>query len=327
MHRRTVLTSTAAALAAAGLARPSLAQGTWPSRPITIVVPFAPGGGSDIVAKAIAPKMQAALGQPVTIDYRPGASGGTGAISVARSAPDGHTLVVAQNGTWSINHLLKPDVGYDPVADFTPITVANTTPYVLAVNPKTVEADDLIGLMLWLKQPGKRVSFTSAGPGLADHLAMELFKQSLRVQMTHAPENGAGPAIIAVAEGKVPLAFVGLGTARKPIQEGRLRPIMITSDKRSPLLPEVPTAIESGHRGFVVVVWQGIMAPANLPEPVHQRVHAAVAAALRDAEVTKGMESAGFTVVANTPKECATFHQLDIARWRRVVAAGGIAAG
>lgn len=325
--RRRLLIQSALALPAFNSA--AWAQGsTWPTQPIRLIVPFAPGGGSDLVAQAIAPRMQSALGQRVNIEHHPGRSGATGAIMAMQAPPDGHTLVIGQSGVWSINHLLTPNVGYDPIADFTAITIANATPNVLAVNPRQVEAEDLIALMLWLKRPGFRARYTSAGIGLADHLAMELFKQSLRVEMEHVPQNGAGPSIAAVVAGtQAQLAFIALGTAAAPIREARVRPIMITSQRRSPLLPDVPTSLESGHRNFVVETWQGIMAPANLPDPVRTRVHEAVVAALRIPEVTQGMESRGFTVLANTPQQALALQRREISRWRGVIQAAGLASG
>lgn len=326
MNRRSILLA-AASLPLAAIAPAARAQGAWPSRPVTLVVPFAPGGGSDLIAQAIAPRMQAALGKPVAVEHRPGRSGADGAIAVARATPDGHTLIIAQSGVWTTNHLLHTPVGYDPVADFTPITVAGQTPHVLVVNPRATDATDLIGLTLWLKRPDGRATYASAGNGLADHLTMEMFRQAMHAEMRHAPQQGAGPAIAAVAEGRTAqLAFVALGTAAGPIRERRLRPIMITGARRSPLLPNVPTAAESGLHDFVVESWQGVMGPARMAAPVQQRVHAAVTAALRAPETVRALEQQGFGIVAGTPQQCAAQQQRDIRRWRAVVQAANITA-
>lgn len=326
MNRRSFLHATAALpLAAIVPQAQAQAQGAWPNRPVTLVVPFGPGSGSDLVAQAIAPRLQSALGKPVTVEHRPGRSGTEGAITVARAAPDGHTLIVAQSGVWTTNHLLGTPVGYDPVADFTPITVAGATPHVLVVNPRATDATDLIALTLWLKRPDARATYASAGAGLADHLTMELFRQAMNAALNHAPQPGAAQVIAAVAEGRsAQLAFVPLGNAVAPVRERRLRPIMITSARRSALLPNVPTAAESGLHDFVVEAWQGIMGPARMPAPVQQRVHAAMTAALRAPETVRAFDQQGFGVIAGTPQQFAALQQREIRRWRAVVQAANI---
>jgi tripartite-type tricarboxylate transporter receptor subunit TctC len=322
MNRRQLALS---GLGLALLPRLGRAQGAeaWPNRPVTILVPFVAGGPSDIVARAIAMRMQQSLGQPVVAENRPGANGEVAARQLARSAPDGHTLMVGSIGVYAINAALRPNLGYDPVRDFTPVTLAVTTPNVLVVNPQKVPVHDLKGMVEWLKaNPG--ASYSTSGVGSSDHLTMELFKQLTGTDATHVPYAGGAAAATDLIAGNVQLSFQNLGTVAGHIQGGRLRPIMVTSAERHPILPEVPTAGESGLRDFVVTSWQALMAPTKLPAPLLERVHAQAVAALRHPETVQRLGQIGFTVVADSPDSYAAFQREDIARWRRVVETAGI---
>jgi tripartite-type tricarboxylate transporter receptor subunit TctC len=331
MKRRALLGS--CALLAAPLALPpgrrALAQGvatadTWPSRPVTIVVPFAPGSSSDIIGRALAQQMQQALGRPFVVENRPGATGEVGARQVIRSAPDGYTLMHGPISVWAINVALRPNLGYDPVRQLTRITQTARTPNVLVVNPQRVGADDLPGLVAWLKRNARGAAYPSSGVGSSDHLTAEMFKIATGTEMTHIPYAGGPPAITSVISGTTQVSFQNLGAIVPHIQEGRLKPILITSEARTPLLPGVPTAAEAGLDDFVVYSWQGFGAPAGLPEPLLRRIHEAVVAALRSPQVAPRLTDAGFEVVGGTPEEFAAFQEGEIERWRRVVRAGGI---
>jgi tripartite-type tricarboxylate transporter receptor subunit TctC len=328
MFRRDVL---AGCVAAAGMAlRPGqgMAQeaAAWPSRPVTILVPYGPGGASDLVARAIAQRMQPALGRPVVAENRPGANGEIASRQLARSAPDGHTILLGAIGVFAINPALRPNLGYDPQRDFTAITLAVTSPNVLVVNPQAVEATDLAGVIAWLKREAGRTAYSTSGIGSSHHLTMEAFKQLTGTDPTHVPYAGGGAAVTALLSGTVQLAFLDLGVVAGQIADGRLRPIIMTSAERDAVLPQVPTAAEAGLADFVATSWQGVAGPANMPEPLLKRVHGAVAAALREPEVVENLRRAGLTVVANEPAEFAAFQAREIARWKQVVQRAGIRA-
>ncbi|HYI82953.1 MAG TPA: tripartite tricarboxylate transporter substrate-binding protein [Acetobacteraceae bacterium] len=330
MNRRRLLLAGAAALTAtAGGAFPVRAQGSaaadsWPARPVMMLVPFVAGGPSDIVARAIATRMQQAIGQPVVAENRPGANGEVAARLLARAAPDGHTLMVGSIGVYAINAALRPNLGYDPVRDFSPLTLAVTTPNVLVVNPDRMPAvRDLDGLIAWLKRnPG--AAYSTSGVGSSDQLTMELFKQLTKTEATHVPYAGGAAAATDLIAGNVQLSFQNLGTVAGHIAGGRLRPIMVTGAERHPLLPDVPTAAEAGLRDFTVTSWQAVMAPAGMAPPLLARVHAAVAEALRHPETVQRLGQIGLSVVADSPDSYGAFQRAEIARWRGVVQTAGI---
>jgi tripartite-type tricarboxylate transporter receptor subunit TctC len=321
MHRRTLLGALAATPllpAAAG------AQADWPSRPVTILVPFVAGGPSDIVARAIAARMP--VSQPVVAENRPGANGEIAARQVVRSAPDGHMLFVGSIGVFAINTALRPNLGYDPLRELTPITLAVTTPNVLVVNAEKVPARTMAELIDWLKANRGRTSYSTSGVGSSDHLTMELFKQRTGTDPEHVPYQGGAAAATDLIAGNVQLSFQNLGTVAGHIQGGRLRAIAVTSAQRNPLVPEVPTAIEQGLPDFVVTSWQAVMAPGGMAPAMQSRVHGAVAAALRHPETVQRLNAIGFDVVANSPDDYRSFQEAEIARWREVVRAANIRA-
>lgn len=314
---------------AAGLmlgAGAATAQEEWPSRPVTIVVPFAPGSSSDIIGRALAQGMQQALGKPVVAENRPGATGEVGARAVIRSAPDGHTLMHAPISTWAINVALRPNLAYDPVTQLTRITQTVRTPNVLVVHPEQVPAKTLPELLDWLKANGSKAAYSTSGIGSSDHLTMEMFKQATGTEAAHVPYAGGAPATTDLIAGNVQLSFQNLGSIAPQIRDGRVRPIIITSDARSVLLPEVPTAAESGLRDFVVFSWQGFGGPAGMPAALVSRIHAAAVAALRVPQTEARLRDIGFEVVGSSPEEFADFQQAEIVRWKRVVTVGKITA-
>ena len=324
--KRRHLLAVAGLSAPALLLRPARAQSDWPARPVTIIVPFTPGGSSDIIARAMAQNMQQSLGAPVVVENRAGAGGEIGARFVARTAPDGYTLMHAPISTWAINVPLRPRLGYDPVTQLTRITQTVRTPNVLVVNPQKVEANDLSGLVAWLKRNSRSAAYSSSGNGSSDHLTAEMFKQATGTDITHVPYNGGSPATTALLSGDVQLSFQNLGSITPQIAAGRVKPILITSEQRSPLLPNVPTAAEAGLSDFVVYSWQGLGGPAEFAGPLLEKIHAASVAALRHDATAARFSEQGFEVVASTPAEFAAFQEGEIARWRRVIQAGGITA-
>ncbi|MBP0446347.1 tripartite tricarboxylate transporter substrate binding protein [Roseomonas sp. SSH11] len=324
MRRRVLLRllPAPAILSALPGAGPALAQEEWPARPVNVIVPFAPGSSSDIVARSLGGPMSQAIGKPVVVENRPGATGELGARAVIRSAPDGHTLMHAPISTWAINVALRPNLGYDPVKQLTGITQTVRTPNVLVVNPAQVPANDLPSLVAWLK--ANRASYSTSGVGSSDHLTMEMFKQLTGTDITHVPYAGGAPATTDLIAGNVQLSYQNLGSILPQISDGRVKPILITAEGRHRLLPNVPTGAEAGLQDFVVYSWQALGGPAGMAPALLEKIHAQAAAALRSPDVAKRMEDLGFEVVASTPAQFAAFQQGEIARWKRVVEAGKI---
>ena len=322
IHRRALLAAGSATILA-GTAR---AQDAWPTRPVSVIVPFVAGGPSDITARIIAQRMAMTVGQPVVAENRPGANGEVAARAVARATPDGHTILVGSIGVFAINAALRPNLGYDPVREFSPITLAVTTPNVLVVNAQRVPANTLPELVAWLKANAGKTSYSTSGVGSSDHLTMELFKQETGTDPTHVPYGGGAAAATDLIAGNVQLSFQNLGTVAAHIQGGRLKAIAVTSRQRHPILPQVPTVIESGIADFEVTSWQAAMAPANVPAPILARLNAEATAALKHPESVQRLEQIGFTVVASSAEEYSRFQRAEIERWRRVVQTAGIRA-
>ncbi|MFC3126559.1 Bug family tripartite tricarboxylate transporter substrate binding protein [Pseudoroseomonas globiformis] len=300
------------------------AGGKWPSRPITVLVPFVAGGPSDIVARAIANRMSQVIGQPVVAENRAGANGEVAGRALARSEPDGHTVMVGSIGVFAINTALRPDLGYDPVKEFSPVTLAVTTPNVLVVNPDRVKASNVAELVQWLKANQGKASYSTSGVGSSDQMTTELFKQRTGTDVAHVPYRGGAAAATDLIAGNVQMSFQNLPTVSGHIESGRLRALMVTDSKRHRTLPNVPTAAEAGMEDFIVTSWQAVMAPAGLPPAVAKQLHGAVTEALLHPDVKPRMEQIGFDVVANTPEEFGRFQQAEIGRWREVIQRAGI---
>ncbi len=297
----------------------------WPSRPVTIFVPFVAGGPSDTVARVIGQYAGQSLSQPIVVENRAGANGEVASRLLARAQPDGHTLLVGSIGVFAINAALRPNLGYDPLG-FSPVTLAVTTPNVLVVNPDKVPVTDLRGLIDWLRRNSGRTSYSTSGVGSSDQMTMELFKQLTGTDPEHVPYGGGAQAATDLIAGNVQLSFQNLGTVAGHIAGGRLRPIIVTSAERHPVLPEVPTAAEAGLRDFTVTSWQAVMAPAGMAPPLLARVHTAVVEALRHPETVQRLGQIGLTVVADRPESYSAFQRAEIERWRGVVRTAGIRA-
>jgi len=325
MNRRSLLQASLLAAPALMLGRAAHAQ-AWPSRTVTLMVPFPPGGSSDIIGRAVAQRLSEALGQTVVVENRPGATGEIGARALVRAAPDGYLLMAAPISTFAINAALKPNLAYNPVLDFTNLTLSVTTPNVLVVNPAQVKANDLKSLIEWMKRKGAQDSYSSSGVGSSDHLTMELFKQLTGTSVVHVPYPGGGQAQTDLIAGNVQMSFQNLGSITPHIQEGRVKPILMTGEKRHRLLPDVPTAAEAGLSDFVVYSWQAMAAPPKMDPALVKQVHAALVAALKHPATVKQMDTLGFDVVANSPEEFQAFQKKEIARWTQVVKAGNITA-
>ena len=318
MHRRALLAAPALLPFAAH------AQAEWPQRPITMLVPFVAGGPSDITARVMAAKMGGILGQPVVVENRPGATGAVASQAMIRAPADGYTVMTGAISVFAINKALRPNLGYDPETDFTNLTLSVTTPNVLVANPKQVAANDLKSLIAWMKRDGAQDSYSTSGVGSSDHLTMELFKQLTGTSIAHIPYAGGAPATTDLIAGNVQLSFQNLGFITPFIRDKQVKPILVTSEQRHPLLPDVPTAAEAGLADFVVYSWQAMAAPPRMEAGLVKRVHASIAEALKHPATVEQMDRIGFSVVANSPEEFQAFQRKEIARWMDVVKKGGI---
>ncbi|MCE2949131.1 MAG: tripartite tricarboxylate transporter substrate binding protein [bacterium] len=304
----------------AGLPLQVLAQPAWPSKPVRFIVPFPPGGPSDVVARIVAPRFQERLGQPVVVDNRPGAGTQIGTEIVARSAPDGHTLFLGSI-VHAINVALYPKLPYESVKDFTMITVLTATPNLLVVHPAlpVKSVADLVAL--GRKRPGE-LSFASSSNGSSNHLSGELLKTQAGFQMQHVPYKGSPQAHVDLLGGHVQLMFDSMLSVMPHVKSGRLRAIAVTSAKRSPVLPEV-AAVSETLPGFDVVGWHGLMAPAGLPRPIVDRLHGEVVKIVAEPETRERFLTLGGTPGGMPPDEFAAYVRAEIAKWGAVVKASG----
>ena len=310
----------ALAVAAALVSSAAVAQ-SFPSKPIKVIIPFVPGGSSDIVGRAIGSKFQELLGQPAVVENKPGANGAIAAEYVAKSEPDGHTLLIGSIGVFSINAALFKDMRYDPVRDFAPISLAVTTPNVLITKP-TLAAKSVKELVEADKKG--RLSYCSSGTGSSDHLTAELLKQIAGGQAVHVPYRGGAACQTDVMGNQVDYSFQNLGAVTNYIKGGRMKALAVTAKTRHPQLPDVPTAAEAGFPDLVVTSWQAAAAPAKTPREVVAKLNDATVKALRSPDIRERMNQIGFDVVASSPEEFGRFMREEVDRWTRVVQKGGI---
>ena len=322
--RRTLLQAGALALVAAALphATPALAQ-AWPSKPITYVVPFPPGGTTDVLARILGQKLGAALGTTIVVENKPGAGGNVGSEFVAKAAPDGYTILGGTISSHAINVSLYPKLPYDPVTSFQPITLIGTNPNILVVNAASPyrSVQDVTAALK--AKPGS-LSYASAGNGTSQHLSAELYKYMAGVDMVHIPYKGSGPAIQDVIGGQVPMMFDTSVVAGPHIESGRLRALAVTSSKRAAVFPNVPTMAESGVPGYDVVSWQAVFAPAGTPKPIVDRLHAEIAKILKEPDVQERLAKLGLDPSGMAPAELAAFQKAEIDKWAKVIKAANI---
>lgn len=293
----------------------------YPSRPIRFIMPYAPGGSSEILARPIVQELSKNLGQSVFIDFKPGGGTTIGADVVAKSAPDGHTLVMMLSAH-AINATLMPKLPYDTVKDFAGITLAATLPLVVVV-PAQSAIRSMADLIATAKaRPGK-LTFASAGPGNTSHLSVEYLKSQLGLDMIHVPYKGSGPAIIGLLGGEVDFMFDSLSSSLAQIRAGKFRAIAMASARRSRILPDVPTVAESGVPGFDVSVWYSVLAAAGTPAPIVQKLNAEIIRAMRAPEVKEKIEGFGYDIVGSTPEQLDSFIKSEIVRWGKVVKDSG----
>ncbi|MEJ8858980.1 tripartite tricarboxylate transporter substrate binding protein [Variovorax robiniae] len=297
----------------------------WPSKPVTIVVPFPAGGSTDMVGRALGTKLGAKFGQSFVVDNKAGATGTIGATFVKRAAPDGYTFLVTSLGPLVIApHLIK-GMQYDPLKDFDPITVAVQAPNVLVVPANSAMNSVADVIANEKKNPGK-MTFASSGNGSSDHLTAALFWQQTGTTGLHVPYKGGAPAITDLLGGQVDASFPNVNAVIQNIKAGKLKALAVTGDKRSPVLPEVPTLAEAGVKGVDVYSWQALVAPKGLPADIKAKVHEAAVAALNDPAVKKQFTEIGLEVVGNTPAQFAAFQQAEFDRWKKVIDTGKITA-
>jgi tripartite-type tricarboxylate transporter receptor subunit TctC len=314
----------AAAFCAAALLHAGTASAqAWPSKPIRLMVPFPPGGSTDIVSRIVAQKLSERLGQPIVIENRGGGGGTIGTAVVARSAPDGYNLTVASTST----HVVAPGVyaklDYDPVKDFAPIGLMAVSPYLLVVNP-AVQAKTLKELIALAKaQPGK-LHYASAGIGSTTHLAMEMLKSVSNTYMLHIPYSGNGPAGTAVVSGQVEILFGSLPALLSQAKSGRVRALAVGTPKRSPSLPDVPTVAESGYPGFDASLWLALMAPAGTPPAIVDRVNKEIVALIAVPEMRTALDKAGAEPLTGTPADLAAMIRDGVPKYAKIIKTAGI---
>ena len=309
-------------LAAAGALPTVVLAQNYPVKPVTIVVPFAPGGTTDILARIVGQGMQTELGQPFVVDNRAGAGGNIGASLAAKAAGDGYTLFMGTVGTHAINQALYKKMPFDPVKDFAPISRVATVPNLLVAHPsqpyKTVKE-----LIAYAKANPGKVTFGSPGSGASPHVSGELFKSMTGTDLLHVPYKGSAPAMTDLLGGQINIMFDNMPSAIQHVRSGKLRPIAVTTAKRSPEMPDIPTIAEAGVPGYEAMSWFGLFAPAATPKPVLDKLNAALVKVLNQADVKKKIAEQGGDVVAETPEQFAAFIKSETAKWGKVVKESG----
>ncbi len=296
---------------------------SWPAKPIRVMVPFPPGGSTDIVARIMAQKLEKPLGQPLVVENRGGAGGTIGAAVGAKAAPDGYFLTFGSTSTHVVAPSVYPKLEYDPVKDFAPISLVAVTPYLLAVNPQ-VPAKNVKELVELMKaQPG-RLNYASAGIGSTTHLAMEMLKNVSGTYALHIPYNGNGPAGTALIAGQVEILFGSLPALLPHARSGRVRALAVGTPRRSPSLPEVPTVDESGYKGFDASLWLAFFAPSGTPQPVIDRLHKEIVGVVSAPDTRETLDKAGAEPVTSTPAELAAMIRDGVGKYARVVKAAGV---
>ncbi len=300
----------------------ALAQ-AWPTKPIRLMVPFPPGGSTDIVARIVAQKLGERLGQPLVIENRGGGGGTIGMAATAKTAPDGYNIAVASTSTHVVAPGVYPKLEYDPIKDFSPIGLMAVSPYLLVVNP-AVPAKSLKELVDLAKSKPGKLNYASAGIGSTTHLAMEMLKSVSNTYMLHIPYNGNGPAGTAVVAGQVEMLFGSLPALLPHAKSGRVRALAVGTPKRSPSLPDVPTVAESGYPGFDASLWLALVAPAGTPQPVIERLNKELAAIIASPDAREALDKAGAEPLSGTPADLSAMIRDGIPKYLKVIKAAGV---
>lgn len=316
--RRTALGAAALALVAPG----AYAQDGYPGKPVKLVVPFAPGGPTDIAARLLGQKLEAALGQPVVIDNRAGAGGTIGAAYVAKAPADGYTLLYGSTSTLAVSPALYSKLPYDAATAFQPITLVALGPQMLVVHP-SLSVSSMKEFVAYAKQNAGKLNYSSPGIGSVGHLTSELVKSATGIEATHVPYKGGAPSINAVVAGETQFTVDAVGPMLEFVKAGRLKAISLLGEERSPLVPDLPTAVESGYKRLVAPFWSGLVAPSGTPRPIVQRLAADVAKALQDPEVVKQLAVLGTQPQGLSPDEFTQFVKDESKKWAAVAKASG----
>ncbi|MBE9603237.1 tripartite tricarboxylate transporter substrate binding protein [Acetobacteraceae bacterium H6797] len=311
--RRTLLSL----LGAAALARPALAA-TWPDRPVTVVVPFPPGGSNDVVTRLFAQSFAQRLGQPFVIDNRAGANGNIGASQVNRAAPDGYMLLASGNGQNAMNHALYRQIPYDSRTGFSHIVRLASLPNAIVVAPNFPAKTFAEFIAMAKAKPGA-MSFASPGAGSSGHLAMAVLQHAAGIELLHVPYRGAAPAITDLLAGQVPMAMINVDIPLPHVRNGALRVLAVTSEQRSPLYPDAPTVAESGFPGFSAVGWLGLSGPAGLPEEIVGTVNRTALEIMKEPAIQQRYAASGYVMGGGTPQDYAAFISSEIDKWGEIV--------
>jgi tripartite-type tricarboxylate transporter receptor subunit TctC len=322
MSRRACIASVLAA-AAMPVATPVCAE--YPERPIRLIVPFAPGGSNDILARLLAQRLSESLRQPVVADNRAGAGGVIGVEVVARAAPDGHTLVMGHIGTHGINPGLYPKLPYDAVRDFAAVAPVAAAPNILLVHP-SVPANSVRELIELARARAGQLNYASGGIGGSTHLSAELFRMMAKIDLTHVPYKGGGPALTAILGAEVSVLFNNIVSAMPHVKAGRLRALGISSPQRSPIAPDLVTIAEAGVPGYAIVSWYGVLAPAATPVAIVQRLNREIGMVMNAPAMASRLAADGASAMTATPAEFAQFVRDEVAKWGRVIREAGIRA-
>lgn len=323
MKRRDLLAGGAALLALPGL--PARAAGPWPNQTLRLVVPFPPGAANDTLGRAIADQLTTRLGQTVVVENRAGAGGAVGSEAVARSAPDGYTLLLGHIGTLAVNPAIYPALPYNVQKDFAPVAMIALVPNVLVVNPK-LPFQDIQGLVAHVRANPGQLRYCSAGNGSAGHIVMLAFLNALKLEMEHVPYRGLGPALNDLVAGRVDVTLGGAPTVVPLVKQGLLKALAVSSAERVGSLPDVPTVAETVSPGFNVVPWYGIAAPANTPAPVILRLNTEINASLNSQAVKDRLEQEGAVPAPMSPEQFATLIGSELQRWAKLISEAGVTA-
>jgi len=320
MFRRIAFRGLASLLAAGVMGLAHAAD--FPSQPIKLMIPYPPGGSADMLARPLSAELQKALGQPIVLDYKPGAGGTIASAQLARAEPDGHTVLMVLTAH-AINPSLYRNLPYDTRKDFAPVSLVAQLPLVVAA-PLATPADNMQELVAYAKKNPGKLTFASAGNGNTSHLAAEMFKSVTDTDMLHVPYKGSGPAVIALLAGDVSLMFDSISTSVSHVQSGKLKALAVTGDSRSSLLPDVPTVKESGFPDFSVTGWYGIIAPAGTSPEVIDRLSQAFARAANQPQIKAQLNGMGYDVIASTPSEFHTHIDRELTRWGKLTKDAGV---
>jgi len=299
---------------------PAMAQ-QWPAKTVRLLIPYPPGGSAEILARPIAQKLTELWGQPVVLDFRPGAGGTIATEATAKAAPDGYTIIMIL-AAHAINHSLYAKLPYDTLRDFAPVSLTASLPLIV-VTPPSVPANSIKELIALAKAKPNSINFASAGNGNTSHLAGELFKSVAGVDMVHVPYKGSGPSLIALLGGEVQLMFDSISSSLPQVKAGKLKALAVTSRKRSHVLPQLPTVAESGLPEFIVDGWYGILAPAGTPAAIVNKISADIARAMQSPETRERIMSSGYDIIGSTPEQFGAHIRSEVERWAKVVKASG----